>query len=227
MKYKNIIFLIMFLVMPAMAYADDIKKFKSIEFKGLNYLTKYEIINKINIKTASDGFVLSIKELENYLSSNKLISKFNLITENEKLVIIITENEPAYIFLLKNENGLVPFEIDAHLKLLSLNKIHKVKAPVIISEKDIKGNTVSTNVNNVIDLLNNVSRIFPGLYNQIREIDMTGEYLNIKIYGRLFDVIVKPTMDNFKKLNYSIGYFDSIGIYPKAIAILDGPAILR
>ena len=55
-----------------------IKRVKEIEFKGLRFLSKYEIVEKIDIKHDGNSLIIDIKSLEKRLKNLPVLKNFRV-----------------------------------------------------------------------------------------------------------------------------------------------------
>ncbi|MFH0977534.1 MAG: hypothetical protein V1874_17280 [Spirochaetota bacterium] len=228
---KKILFmlLISFLSAQSLFAKKDIKIYKSIEFKDIKYLSKYEIIDKVDLSIKEKSIIIDINSLENVLNNHPMINTFKLTESNQTLSISIVENQPIFLLSIRDGEKNIPVEIGKDFNIVSVGRFHAPDKPVIvISREDVKSNMISARLKRFLNLLSGLNKSGLSVIKEITEIDCT-DFLNIKLLlrGRRTVFIVRPDKDNFNKLNYAAGYFDRIKYYPHTFSILNGAGILK
>ena len=214
----------------AVAASKDIKKFKVIEFKDFNYLSKNEIVDKAGIKIDSSEIIVDIDLLRKALIEQPLVKTFKIVEKGGRLSVIIRENEPVFLCGLKNGDELSLFETDGNFKIISKGRVHAFNMPlVIINKDDISGNNLSGRIKNFLYLIRGFANgKLSGLLREIDEIDLTdAQSAAIHLKGRRTLFIMMPDKDNFLRLNDSAGYFDRIMYYPRVFKITSALGIIK
>ena len=219
-KYKRsritaLIFLIVFLFGNSIFASRDVKRIKSIEFRDLYYLSKYEIMNRVNVTVESDEIIIDLTSLRKALSEMEMVKSYNIIEEQGHLIIVVAEHEPEYLLIMKKGKKMIPFELDSQFKIISAGRAHALHAMymplIIVPEGQIKGGEISGKLKEFLKRLSDMKKEFSVLFSRISEIILTEKWeTDIHLKGRKTDFIMKPDKDNFRKLNYTVGFFDRI-----------------
>lgn len=223
-------FLIFILSFTAVSSAQNNSiRVKSIEFRDLFYLSKYEIIDNVDMVIESGEIVINMDSLNKVLSTHPFLKSFNIIHEQNRMMISVVEKKPVYLMALRKGDKLIPFELDQQFNIISINRVHIADVPqVIVSEKEIADNTVSESVRKSLDTIYELESEYPVLFNEISEIDMTGREESVVFLNRRRTrFIIKPGREEFMKLNYAVGYFDRIKYYPDSFTLVDDTGIIK
>ncbi len=210
--------------------SSDIRTVKVIEFKNLYYLSKYEIIDKVNVTIKGKDIIIDIDTLEKALQENSLVKSFRISENQGRLTVTVDENEPVFLLALKKGEKLIPFELDGNYRIISLSRVHAFNMPlIVVTEDEMKEEEPSSGLKNLLAMLKGFSDDdLSKLLREISEIDLTDMHkARILLNGRRTAFLMEPTKDNFYKLNYSVGYFDRIRYYPETFVIADGQGIIK
>ena len=207
----------------------NVRKFKTIEFRGLKYLSKFELIDNVAIRIDSDGIVIDIDSLERVLGKNLMVKTFRLINEGDRLVIVIIENEPVFLLGLKKDKRIILFEIDKSLKVISYNRAHVYdKALIVIPQRDVINGVLSKRIQDLIKLLLQLEESGLKICGEICEIDLSNrKWARLTLRRRRTTFFLTPDRYNFYKLNYFAAYLDSIRYYPDTLQVFDEFVIMR
>ena len=205
-----------------------IKRVKEIEFKGLRFLSKNEIVEKIDIKRDGNSLIIDVKSLEKRLKNLPVIKNFSVSDAGERLVITLIENDPQFLLAFGNGNNLVPFEMDAKFRVISVNRVHLNNKPlIVISRNEIRNGKITNRLRSFLNLLKELSDASLSVYNEIAEIDITDfSRAEILLKGRRTRFILKPVKDFFFKLNHFVGYLDRIGYYPEYLQVIGNSGVI-
>jgi hypothetical protein len=227
-KIKFIIIIVMMLSISAAFAKNDLKIFNSIEFKGTNYLSKYEIIDSAKIAIKGKNLLVDMNSLERGLNDIPMVKSYKIIENNQRLIISITENRPIFLISVSNEGKNLLFEMDNEFRIISANRVHASGMPlIIISQEDIKAGRISSRAKTLLNTIYALQTKSLPVIKEIIEMDFTdGQRLKIMLKSRRTVFIIKPDIDSFNKLNYAAGYFDRIKYYPNTFTILNGLGIL-
>ncbi|MDY6934963.1 MAG: hypothetical protein SVZ03_12185 [Spirochaetota bacterium] len=207
----------------------DAKRVKSIEFKGLKLLSKYEIIDEVNMKVDEDYIVVDLESLHQILEEYPLIDRFNIAFESDRLIIHIVEKIPAFLLAIRERDKVMPFELDERYRIVSVNQIHDNNLPlIIISENDIIDGVLTQRLANFLTLLKKIRDNKLSLYYEMLEIDLT-DFVRAKILlkGRKTTFTLTPLEESFYKLNSGVGYLDSIRYYPDTMQIYADSGLIK
>jgi hypothetical protein len=221
---------IFYAVNPCRAFAfRNVRKVKAIEFRGLKYLSKFEIINGTITRVEDDYFVVDIDSLSSLLKENKMIASYRIAVEGTSIRIAIVENEPVFLLCVRKDKKTMFFEIDRSFKVISHMRVHAYDKPLIIlSPEDINGGRLSGRVLDFLKLLQALQADNVRVYDEISEVDLSDfESVRLYLHGRKTTFIVSPSWGSFNRLNYFVAYLDRINYYPDVLKLFDGFVIIR
>ena len=232
MKRRILYFFVTLIILlyNSFAFASrDIRRVKVIEFRDLYYLSKYEIIDKVDVIVKGDEIIIDVDSLTGVLGRHPLVKTFKIIEKENRLIISVLENEPVFLLALRKGNRLILFEFDERFRLLCINKAHALKMPlIIVTEDEINGKRLSSGLKKFLSLLLELSEDKLSVLEEISEIDLTGmPEAKILLNERRTTITFHPTKKNFYKLNYSVAYFDRIRYYPETMEIVNGLGVLK
>jgi len=201
----------------------NVVRVKTIDFRGLNYLSKYEIIRDVPVKLEEDSIIVDVDALETVLSTSRMIKSFRVVEKDGKLVVFVVENKPAFLVALKKGSRLVPFELDDALNILSAGTVHADDIPlVVVSEKDIIQSRFSERILRVFQIIRYLRSNEVPLLREITEIDCTHmNFIQVKVNGRRTVFTCHSKTKHFMTINYILGHLDSKGSYPDKILVDD------
>jgi hypothetical protein len=194
----------------------DIRKIKSLEFKGLNNISKNEILSKVDIRAADDGILIDYKSLNDALKNISLIRAYKISEDGDRLIVNIAEHEIAFLAAIKSKQRIIPVEIDGRGRILSVNRAHVYDKPMlIIPVSEMNGDRLSNRSKKIIGILNQAVTENPSLFREIIEIDLT-DYprVDIMLRGRRTRFTVHMNKDSFYTMKYMLGYLDNAKYYP-------------
>ncbi len=201
----------------------NVIRVETIDFRGLNYLSKYEIIRDVPVKLEENAIIIDVDALKKVLDSSRMIKSFKIVQKEGKLVVFVVENKPAFLVALEKDSRLIPFELDDSLNILSASTIHADDIPlVVISEKDIIQNRFSERILRVFQIIRYLRSNEVPLLREITEIDCTHmNFIRVKVNGRRTVFTCNSKTGHFMTINYILGYLDSKGSYPDKILVDD------
>jgi hypothetical protein len=231
MKIKSfikIIFMIMLISFTPAFAKKDIKIFNSIEFRNINYLSKYEIIDSANIGTRGKALLVDMNLLEKILNDMPLVKSFRIIENSQRLIIDIVEKRPAFLLSVRDGGKNTIVELNNEYHIISANRAHLLDLPlIIIPQEDVKGGKNFTRLKMMLETIYALQIKSLPVMKEIIEIDfLDGLRIEVMLKSRRTVFSIKPDIDGFKKLNYAAGYFDRIKYYPNTFTILNGLGIL-
>lgn len=212
----------------AVLAAADVRKVKTLEFKGLVLLSRYEVIERAQARMEGGSILINVDSLKRALADLPLVKSFSITERDGSLVITVSEREPAFLLAMKREKQLVPFELDERFQLLSVRKVHAAYKPlIIVPEREIRGGRLSVRLRDVLLTISSIERTM-SVGREIAQIDLSDmERAKLFLKGRKTEFILKPDRGNFTRLQYAAGYLDSLRYYPGRMQILDGSAVMK
>lgn len=152
----------------------DVRKVKAVEFRGTKLLSKSELVRDVEMKVEADGIVIDIDALKTHLNRFLMVQGFKMFEENGRLVVQVTENEPAWVLAVKKDDGIVPFEIDSAMRVISVHRVHATDKPlVIVSPDEIGGGKLSERLRQALAFLEEMKSKAPALMRELEEIDIS------------------------------------------------------
>ncbi len=222
---KLIIALAIAVFVPAAA---STLRLKSLVFKGLDKISRFEIAEKSGFVSKDDFIIIDRGRLEDVLRAEPMIESYKIIIKNQTMTIIIKERESSYYVYVTGNRGSLIGLIDQHYNLISVNRIPRYADPLIIlNNSDVDGRTLTSSVRKRIETF------FAGaeklsVKRQLKQVDMRDKStVRVTLNGRPTVFVMGETREQLDRLEYLCGYFDSIGYYPPIIDISGDRAILR
>jgi len=209
--------------------SQDIIKVGSIEFRGLHYLTKKEIVSGSRIKSLNDGILVDLNSVREVLGKSSIVKKYDVFQDRNRLIISVLEKKPLMVIALVDEKRTDVFEIDMQLRVISKKRLFSGKKPVIFFDKKFfpKGN-IMTEIKNISYLFNRLKQNNMSIYDEISEIYYKGnEKISLFLSGRKTEFILKSEEKNFFRLQYITGYLDWIRYYPVMLNINENMLLIR
>ncbi|HSV95548.1 MAG TPA: hypothetical protein VLM75_01295 [Spirochaetota bacterium] len=209
--------------------ARDIRKVRGIEFKGLYYLSRYEVLKQVAYRVDGDALVIDLGTLREGLDKMALIKKYSINEEGDRLTVVIEENVPVYVVVLDRDDALVPVELDAGLRVLSTGTIHAAERPIIVaSAGELAGGRPSPRLRKTLETLSELEKNGMPVLREIEEIDMI-EYprLRVLLKGRRTVHTLEIDRGSFHTLNALVGYLDATRYYPARSEVRPGAAVLK
>ncbi len=209
--------------------AGGIRRVRGIEFKGLRYLSRYEVLKQVPYRVDGDALVIDLGTLGESLGKMPLIKKYSISEEGDRLTVVIEENVPAYVVVLDRDDALVPVELDAGMRVLSTGTIHAVEKPIIVAAAgDLAGGKPSPRLRKALEMLSELEKNGMPVYREIEEIDMSGHpRLRVLLKGRRTVFTLEIDRGSFQALNALVGYLDAARYYPARSEVRPGAAVLK
>ncbi len=201
----------------------NVVRVNTIDFRGLNYLSKYEIIRNVPVKLEENAIIIDVDALERWLSSSRMVKSFRVVQKDDSIVVFVVENRPAYLVMLDKGDRLVPFELDESLNILSAGTVHAEDIPVVlISASDIFKNRFSERILEIFRIMRHLRANNVPLLAEITEIDCTDtSSIRVHLKGRRTVFTCHSKLKQFMTINYILGYLDRKGSYPEKILVDD------
>ncbi len=202
---------------------------KEIEFKGLERLTKYELIKGVITESVPGGISIDISVLEKSLSSNPLILSHVIEVKEKRLIIGIVEKKLLTPVLVKGKEESVLYELDHDFKKVSRNRLYSVQGPVVvIGAKQMGRSEMTAYIKDVMVILNRLRIERKDIYTQISEIVIQNRRKAVVIMkGRRTRFTMKPGYRNFSLLGEVAAYLDRTNDYPERMKIMGERVFFR
>ncbi|MFC1669562.1 hypothetical protein ACFL20_04165 [Spirochaetota bacterium] len=229
-KLIHIISITALVIMSGMAVnADNTIKVRAIEFKGLKYITKYEILKSTRVKADKGGIVIDVESLKKSLKNIALIKKYKVAISNGKMKISIVEKKPHLYLAVRKGKRIIPFEIDGNNKIISMKRIyHPAKPVIVIDDNEIIKGKLSKRARGICRLAEYLSKSEKRLYNEINEIFLTVHgKLKVKLNGRRTIFYLNADRASFIRLKYITGYMDRKRYYSDKLNIMQNEVYIR
>ncbi|GEM_PF-418406 len=199
----------------------NVRRVKAIEFRGVQYLSRYEILGDTVARIENDYLVVDIDSLSARLNENPMVASFRIVIDGDRLRIIVVENEPMFIIAVKREKRLHLFELDRELSVISRERVHTHDSPLIIlSESDVQRGNISRRIVEFLELLRELESQQLAVYGEIAEIHLYDfEETRLYLRGRRTAFILNPSWESFQRLNDCVAYLDSRGYYPDMVKV--------
>ncbi len=211
------------------ASGEHMIKVREIEFRGLKYLAKNEIIRKIDVRADETGITLDNDALIKVLKGTAMIRDFTIARGGDRLLIHIVEKKPYAALAMRRGDRLLPFEVDEKFNVISRDIIYSRENPlIIIGQGDAVDGQLQKHVIRLCSLLKMVEKSDPGLFSQISELSFIDKSSIIVVLSRRktrFEL--QPDMTGFNRLKHVTGYFDRISYYPDRLTISGKAAIMK
>lgn len=203
--------------------------YKSVDFRGLEHLGKYEILNGAGVKVSEAGLLVDIGRLQAYLKKEPLVQDFHINSGGDRLVVTVREKKPVFLMAAVKGAQTVLFEVDARFDVLSVHRVHAVGQPlIIISQDEIVSGKLSPRIRKLLEMLSELRDGGSRLYREIAEVD-AGAYPKavLTLHGR--KTVVYLDLRHFRKdtLGYIVGYLDRKGRHHERVEYFGDFAVVK
>ncbi len=207
----------------------DVRKISRIEFRGLKYISKYEIVSKVEMRVVQGGFILNMDSLNNVLGNMPMVQSYRVGEDNGGIVVAVVEREPLFLFAVQRSRNVLPFEVDENFRILSVGRVHAEDRPlIVISDDDLVDGDISARVRNFAGYLRYIENRQPAFFRELSEISIAEpEHVSFMLRNRPTRYYVAPgesSMDSVKRL---VSYFDAVRYYPKVARIFGDMAVTK
>jgi len=210
------------------ASADDTRKVKAVEFRGLKLLSKYDIIRGARLKAGDYGIIIDVDSLRQSLAKNHFIKSYQIEEIGGNLVVSVREKSPSHIVVVAKGGISSIYELDADNTIISKNDVHASNLPVLyITEREMQSDAIQGGVKRLFEVLARVKINNASIYRELSEIYFMGDKIRVVLRGRKTEFVLMPGENEFKKLQYIAGYLDRAKKNPYEIIITDNAAIIR
>ncbi len=207
----------------------DERSVKTIEFRGLRLLGKYEILSGVKMSRAENGIIIDVNELGKALGASPYVKDYKVVEEKGGLVIIITEREPSFVVAQAMGETTVPFEIGEGLEILASGRLHGGRAPLILVEGEwIRGGRVTARLARLLASIREIRSDCPALYGEIVEIDaQRPPRIDLYLRGRKTRFAFELGRENWRAMCYLCGYLDASGRAPEVVEFFGNTAVVK
>ncbi len=209
--------------------ARDVRAVKGIEFNGLKYLSRYEILRHAVYRVDGDSLVIDVGSLRDGLDRMPMVRRYTLEEKDGRLAVVVEENEPAHLVLFDGDGRLVPVEFDAGMKVLATGTIHAAERPIIVAaSRDLVEGGPSARLRGALSVLSELEGKGLPVIREIEEVDMTAHPgLRVKLKGRPTVFTLDMDRASFRALNMLVGYLDAARRYPARSEVRANAAVLK
>lgn len=207
----------------------DVRRVKALEFRGLNYLGRGEVLAGVNAAVDNGDIVIEMDGLKNSLKKNPMVRAFQFDERDGRLAVIVIENEPAYLVALVQNGKTIPVELDEKFRVISAYRAHAYDKPILICNAEMMaGGKPSTRLIDLLCMLRDLKHRGLDVYREIAEIDATAYPVSvIRLRGRLTRFTMRLDRENLRTLNYMAGYCDERRRYPGDVQIYGERAVMK
>ncbi len=207
----------------------NVKKVRRIEFRGLRYCSKYEIIGRVDMRVLPDAIVIDIDSLESALKEIPLIRSYRVAEQDGGIVVAVVEREPAFVFAVKKGNEIIPFETDDQFKVLSVRRVHTAERPVIvIGAEDVVNGALTERVRRFTEYLRRLEEGKHGVVRELSEISIAErEWTVVTLRNRPTRFYLKSAEGIGEAFRYCVSYLDGAKRYPDTVRIINNLALMK
>lgn len=207
----------------------DVRRVKAVEFRGTKLLSKAELVKDVETRVEADGIVIDVDGLRSHLDKFLMVQSYRVFEDGDRLVVQVTENEPEWVLAVKKEDGIVPFEVDAKLRVISVHRVHAVDKPlIIVAPEEIGSGRLSERLRKAIAFMNEMKTTAPALMRELEEIDLTAlPRARVMLKQRRTRFNLRFSAGGFAVLSCVAGYLDSRRSYPESAEIYAGRAAMK
>ncbi|PKL37598.1 MAG: hypothetical protein CVV44_14720 [Spirochaetae bacterium HGW-Spirochaetae-1] len=209
--------------------AKNERLFRSIEFQGLVYMSKYDIIKKVRAATTGKGILVDMDSLKSILGGLPMIEDYTISTKGDRLIVRVKEKIPSFPVAVTDGATTLLLEFDENYSLISKGKIYSEDSPLtLIGREDIRSGVLSERVRRLHELCAWTKGAFPSLYRELSELSPgPSDLIRVKLKGRRTEMNMKAGKGNIRRLNYITGYLDRIKYYPEKLDINGNMIVIR
>ena len=214
--------------------AQKVMKFETVSFNGLTYISKYEIIKLMKQKQVKGGVIIDVGDLKKKLDKHKMIEKYKLYEQNNKLLIAIREKKPVFLLGVIHNDDVTIYELDRSMKAISRNNVHATELPIIYIKKHVlKKRSLKEIIKKLYSIQLKIKNTVPRIFKELSLVYVnnvsTGNdsILRIMLRQRKTLYILNNIKNSLLSLKTITGYFDKIQYYPAYVRIDDDKVIIR
>lgn len=205
------------------------KEYRSVAFRGLENLSKYELIEGVPVKTTGEKVVVDMTSFQKRLKAMALVRDYRLYEEKGALVVEVTEAVPFLQLAVKDRKETLFLLLGEDLKVLGRNRFFFGRRPVVFCDRDdLSGSRFSSRLSRLLVIMKNVRREQKVLFREIRSIRQKGATsLIVKLHGRKTRFHLAADETGFARLRAVAGYCDANKKYPERVAVKGNKIVLR
>jgi hypothetical protein len=228
-KVRTITAILAITLLPGVAArGGDIRVVKTVEFRGLKLLSKYEAVRGARMKAVSGGIAIDADSLEKALERNPFLASHGVDEKQGRLIVTVEEKKPALVLAAVKGSRTYLYELDRNRAVISRNAAHTGRVPFLyVFGDDAARGPASARVAALLALLDRV-RVQNGvIYRELSEMYCNENSIRVVLRGRKTGFIMKPDVADFIKLKYVAGYCDREGRYPDEIDLTGSEVVVR
>lgn len=217
------------LMMGAAAYARDVREVSGIEFRGLDLLSRHELLAGVPMKSTAKGMLVDLDALKGSLSRNGMIETSGIDAADGRITITVKERVPVHLLAVRKGGEMIPFEADARFSILSVRTVHVTGRPlVVLGEGDLRDGTISSRGRELLNELGRLESADRELFREIAQIEIKNDImLEIFLKGRKTRIFLPRAGGSFAVLRYMVSLFDGRNIYPGTLRIGEGYGVIE
>ena len=199
----------------------DVREFSGIEFRGLDLLSRYDIIGGVAMKSTEKGILVDMESLREALGKNLMVDESRIDISSGALVITVRERSPRYLLAVRRGEEVIPFHADERFSIVSVRSVYLTDRPlIIVNDNEIRGGAISPMVREFLIDLERMTSKHRNLFKEITQITLKNDnMLEIFLKGRNTRIIMPRERDHITALRYLISFFDGAGVYPGTLRV--------
>lgn len=215
--------------MIAAVHGRDVREVEGIEFRGLELLSRHELLAGVPVKASKKGSVIDLDALKSAITKNGMIEASGISVEGDRIIVTVKERVPVHLLAVRRVNEVVPFETDARFAILSVRAVHVTGRPlVVMGEGDLRGGALSARVRGLLSEMERLEKNDGELFKEIAEIEIKNDnVLEIFLKGRKTRIILPVNGRDFRNLRYMVSLFDGQNYYPATLRMGNGYGVIE
>lgn len=220
---------LLILLMPILLFSEkSVRLYKTVHFKGLHTLSKYDIAKSAGMRSKDDMIAVDVKRLAAVLENESVIKEYRLHDDDTVLTIEISEFSPEYVIFLAGSKTNIFCEADQSFRIISRGTLHRGETPLIVLHKRaVDAKRIVREYRARIEFMKNAAQEI-GLWDQMKQIDFAvAGSIRITLNKRRTEFILSADEPELKRLKTTIGYLDAVERYPATLDIRGRIAVIR
>ncbi|HNV46757.1 MAG TPA: hypothetical protein PKJ16_06925 [Spirochaetota bacterium] len=207
----------------------NVKKVSAIEFKGLKYLTKYELISAADTVVEQDGIVIDVDSLEAALRKNLYVKDYRIVEKDRRITVTVEEKRPALVMAIEKEGAYAFIELDGELAALSYNRVHAADRPlVVVPWAFAHSGSLSKQVRDYLRTILEAEKSGLKVCRELTEVYIRSDgKVRIRLRGRRTEFLAEMNRAALERLNTCVGFLDAAGRYPAHMNIFDTFGVMK
>ncbi len=199
----------------------EMREVSGIEFRGLNILSRYDIIGGVAIRATEKGILVDMHSLKEALDKNLMVAESRIEETSGGLMITVRERVPRYLLAVRRGDEVIPFHADERFSIVSVRSVFLADRPlIIVDDREIKGGRLSQRVREFLVDMERMTSEHAEILKEISQISIKNDnMLEIFMKGRNTRIIVPGERNHITALRYLISFFDGAGIYPLTLRV--------